>query len=173
VIKFLNALIVFNLMVMIVLLTLRCSLAQESKEYIVKGGTSIVDGAPSGETKYFGIRKEEKEAFGLYSGSEVGAWIDNSSNKGQRSSLIAKAQIGVKPGPMVGVYGKVFTGIAVISSPDSLLGSVPQFATDFGIGVRDTTSSIGIGYSHVSNAGLFSPVNRGRDFVTIEAGLLF
>lgn len=160
-------LVTFWLIMLGLLMVAKHSLADSLS---VRGGPSLQDGKPSGETKYFGVRGETESGVG-YVATEFGGWADNAGS-GRKSSLISKAQIGVNPGSKVGVYGKVFIGPALISGTDTMLGGNFQFAQDFGIGIRDRDTFVEFGYSHVSSAGLSKP-NKGRDFLTFGAGIFF
>jgi hypothetical protein len=143
----------------------------KADEVVIRGGTAIIDNSPNGASKVFGIRHESDSDFGIYSAQELGGYVDNRGD-GRRSSMLLKYQLGVMPGPQVGIFGKVFTGPCVITSPDTVLSSWYQWATDFGFGVRDDLTSLSITYSHISNAGLKLP-NQGRDFVVLEMGFAF
>lgn len=160
-------LVTFWLIMLGLLLVAKHSLADSIS---VRGGPSLQDGKPSGETKYFGVRGETEAGVG-YVATEIGGWVDNAGN-GRKSSLISKVQLGINPGNRVGVYGKVFIGPAIITSTDSMLGGHFQFAQDFGIGIRDRDTFVEFGYSHVSSAGLSKP-NKGRDWISFSAGVLF
>lgn len=160
---------VFFLVLVLVLFASRTSLASD---YSVRGGPSLMEGAPDAAAKYFAIRKETKEFAGIYSAFEGGGWVDTETRYGRESSFVGKAQIGVNPGPQTGVYGKVFVGVAALSTTDCLLGGHGQFAEDFGIGVRDFYTNVELTYSHFSSAGLSKP-NKGRDFVLFSAGVRF
>jgi len=155
------------------LLTATCFFAPTTSadSVSVKGGPAIVNGSPSGATKYFGVRGETDLGISLMA-LEAGAFGDNTGN-GQHSSLVGKAQLGINPGQRVGLFGKAFLGPCVISTPDTLLGGrFPQFATDVGVGFRDKDTFMVFGYSHISSAGVVRP-NKGRDFLTFEAGVQF
>jgi len=157
-----------------VAITIICVLGSRNafpSDYSVKGGPALLDGAPSGESKYFAIRSEQYQFHGVYTALEGGGWVDN-GGEGRKSSLITKAQLGVSPGQSNGIFGKVFTGVCAISSTDTMLGGHGQFCTDVGIGFRDRDTYMGVGYMHVSSAGLSRP-NKGRDFITLEMGLRF
>jgi hypothetical protein len=102
---------------------------------------------------------------------EAGGWIDT-SGEGRKSSLYGTAGLGIA------VHGGPFLlssihGLGFITAPDDYLGSVPQFFHDLSVGLVDDNNgaSISAGYRHISNAGLFSKVNEGRDFLFIKLGL--
>lgn len=146
--------------------------ARADDVYSFYGGPGIVGAQPTGSTKMFGLRYETHEIRGIYSAYDLGYWSDQ-LGEGRKSSLVGKYQLGILPGAGTGVYGKAFLGPCIISTPDTALGGrFPQFCTDVGVGVRDSTTMMGVGYSHVSSAGLVRP-NRGRDYVVISIGLRF
>lgn len=148
---------------------LASSPATLAADYSARFGPGIQDGAMTGVTKNFGIRYEEHLIRGIYFGGEVGGYVDN-AGYGRKGAGVGKLQFGVKPGPYTGLYGKAFGGPCLITATDVRLGSFYQFCTDVGIGVRDRDSFVGIGYSHISNAGLKLP-NSGRDYVVFEMGI--
>jgi hypothetical protein len=119
----------------------------------------------------FGLRREAYSLYGVYLAQEVGGYVDN-SGEGRKGAAFAKLQIGAAPGPEIGVFAKAFVGPCLISSKDVLLGGYGQFCSDLGIGIRDRTSFVAIGYSHISSAGLARP-NKGRDYLLGEVGLRF
>ncbi len=135
----------------------------------VRGGPSLQDGKPNGESKYFGVRYEAPLGIG-YIATEGGGWVDN--GEGRKSSLFMKGQVGAVPGPKIGVFGKAFLGPCFISAIDTMLGGHLQFCTDIGVGVRDKDTFMSVGYGHVSSAGIYSP-NTGRDWLTFEVGVSF
>ncbi len=159
-------LVTFYLVLLALLLCAQHALANSIS---IRGGPSIQDGKPDGSAKYLGVRQESPAGVG-YVATEFGGWAD--SQVGHKSSAIAKAQVGVNPGSRVGVYGKAFLGIAVITGTDELLGGHFQFVEDIGVGVRDHDTFVELTYSHISSAGLSSP-NKGRDFIVFGMGVLF
>lgn len=138
-------------------------------DFSVRGGPALMSGQPTGTAKYFGLRNETPESIAI--AYELGAYVDN-GGQGRRSAVVGKVQLGVKPGPETGLYGKAFIGPCVISATDVLLGGHGQFCTDVGIGVRDRETFMGLGYMHISSAGLAKP-NKGRDFVVLDMGVRF
>lgn len=162
--KLLKFLIVLSMLAAMFLAAMRTA---DASDWSVKFGPGIANGSSTGATKMFGIRREEDIMDGIHYSFEGGGFVDN-IGEGRRGSAFVKTQFGVKPGMGKGVFGKAFFGPAAISSPDSVLGSIPQFATDVGFGVSDELTGMGIGYSHISNAGLFSKINKGRDYIVFE-----
>lgn len=160
--KYLYAMIAFVLALTIP----RCAFAAD---YSVKFGPSIQDGVTDGSSKAFGVRRDAHMFYGVHNALEVGGWVDNGGH-GRSHSAIGKLQFGVKPGPTTGIYGYGFVGPAWITQTDSQLGSTLQFATDIGLGVRDNTTFISVGYSHISNAGIKLP-NHGRDYLMFSVGI--
>jgi hypothetical protein len=138
----------------------------------IKGGAGIINNVLDGQAKYFGVRNEFPALASLTQVWELGGYVDNAKQYGRKSSLVGKYQIGVTPGPNVGVYTKAFLGPCLISTTDAYLGGHFQFCEDFGLGVRDMYTFAGLNYGHISSAGLESP-NKGRDWVTMEMGVRF
>ena len=149
-------------------MSLRSTLADD---YSFKMGMGLLDGAPTGQIKIFSLRKEDRLIHALHEAFEGGMWIDNVSDD-RKSAAFAKYQLGVKPGSQTGVYAKAFLGVAAISAKDSQLGGYGQFSEDIGLGIRDSTSFVELGYTHFSSAGIFRP-NKGRDFISFSAGVRF
>ena len=139
-------------------------------DYIFRGGPGIGDSGMTGQTKAFGVRREDAIMDGLRWSAELGAIIDN--RPGGKHSVMARAQLGVAPGPETGVFGYAYIGPAAISSPDARLGSIYQIATDLGFGIRDRDSLMAVGYQHLSNAGLKAP-NSGKDHILFSLGFHF
>lgn len=61
----------------------------------------------------------------------------------------------------------VYSGPALITSTDSLVGSPLEFVSEAHIGLADRSGYLGVFYRHMSNAGI-SKVNIGQDSVGIE-----
>lgn len=141
-------------------------------DYSFKYGMGIIDEELTGEVKIFNLRHEQHTFAMIHTAQELGCFVDQGRDSGRRSSGFVDYEIGVKPGPEVGVYGKAFWGVLAMSGPDTLLGGPFQFVSDFGVGIRDPLSSISVGYKHISSAGFYSP-NKGRDFINLELGISF
>ncbi len=156
------------------LILLLIPLVSYADDYSFKYGMGIVNGEKSGTVKMFSLRQESHLVHAAHLAYEGGLWVDNGpKSAGRKGSLFGKAQLGVKPGwQSSGLYGKAFWGVAGLSHTDSQLGGNLQFASDFGVGIRDGSSFIGIGYVHLSSAGIFKP-NKGRDFMQLELGVSF
>lgn len=164
-----KALIVIYTILITALCVIGAHRALGDEAFILRGGTSVDEGKLSGASKVFGLRYETHVFRGIYSAYELGGYVDNNGN-GRKGAALAKFAIGITPGRSSGIFGKAFTGPCFITTTDRLLGSNYQFCTDFGVGLRDQETLLGITYSHISNAGLKSP-NRGRDFIVMEAGV--
>ena len=79
---------------------------------------------------------------------------------------------GVQP-----TYGPIFVyfiqSVGLVNNPDgSYLSGNFQFSEDVGVGFRDknNNTSIGLGFKHISNAGIVAP-NNGRDLLNLEIRL--
>lgn len=139
-----------------------------SDTYIIRGGAHA---KLTGTVKTFSVRHESLLFGPIKTAKELGFWVDN-VGQGGKDSLFGKYAVGVTPGANTGLFGKAFIGIAALTYKDALLGGNFQFTQDFGFGIRGVDSHIAIVYTHFSSAGLYRP-NKGRDFVTVEAGLNF
>jgi|SRR5581483_378658 len=97
---------------------------------------------------------------------EAGLWAD-SNGDGRSSSGYGAASLGLEP-RLGTFYVHSFWGLAYITNTDTQLSTNIEFMQDFGLGLRDSRGvGIGLGYKHVSNAGIKLP-NRGRDFLCIQ-----
>lgn len=153
---------------LIIMLSLRSTLAEDVS---FKMGPGIVNGSPTGSVKIFSVRNEDHLFYAIHRAFEGGLWVDNISDN-RKSAAFLKYSLGVKPGAEKGVYAKAFLGIAGISHRDSQLGGNFQFSEDIGLGIRDKTSFVELGYTHFSSAGIYKP-NKGRDFLSFSVGLRF
>lgn len=151
------------------LLLLLSSLAFADQDQIVlDGGVGVFHSADHGlsEMKTITLGVQETLWGPLKDRAVVGGWIDNVP--GRSGSALASGQIGFEVNSN-GTVGSIFTGPALISSPDNvLLGGYFEFIDDLHLGLQDRDGSyIGVMYRHISDAGL-TPVNIGRDSVNIE-----
>lgn len=138
-------------------------------DWSIKFGPGIVNNTTDGGTKVFGLRREEGLFGGFSYAAEGGGYVDN-IGQGRKSAGLFKLQVGVTPGQKEGIFAKAFLGPCVITKTDTQLGSTEQFCTDVGFGVRDSATFMTVGYGHISNAGIFSSINHGRDYLVFEAG---
>ena len=136
----------------------------------VKFGPGIEGQNLTGATKMLGIRSEGHMLRGVHSAFELGGYTE--ATEGRKPAVFGKLQLGVKPGPETGLYGFAFFGPALISATDTQLATHYQFATDLGFGIRDRFTSMYVGYSHISNAGIKTP-NTGRDYLLFGMGFNF
>lgn len=123
-----------------------------------------------GDGNSYGMRAasvgvQEDLWFALKDRFTVGGWVDSSS--GKSSSFLGSTQLGFEV-DNGGVLASIFSGPAMISNPDSLLGGYFQFMTDVHFGIQDKQSNyFGIMYRHISSAGIETP-NIGRDIIGLE-----
>lgn len=100
---------------------------------------------------------------------EGGFFIDN-QGEGRKSAAFANAALGLSIIKET-LYTRFFFGPALISDTDTRLSTHYQFNTDAEIGIRDERDvAMGIGYKHMSNAGIKLP-NAGRDFIFIKLAI--
>lgn len=154
------------------LLTVLCVLGARtalSDDFLIRGGAAIQNGEVNGGSKIFGLRYETPLISGIEMAGELGGYVDNLGN-GRKGAALAKLQLGIVPGQQQGLFGVAFTGPCLITTRDSYSGSFFQFASDFGVGIRDSETLLTLTYTHISNAGLAMP-NHGRDFIVMGAGL--
>lgn len=153
-------------------LTILFTLTSRAEDYAFKYGMGLLNGEKTGNIKLFSLRTESREFGPIYSGREIGLWVDNLGD-GRKGGAFGKYCFGVKPGANSdGLYAKSMWGVQLQSSIDTQLGGYAQFSQDFGLGIRDRGSFVEGGYTHVSSAGIFTP-NRGRDFLTLSLGVTF
>lgn len=160
-----------NLLCWVGLIAFLGVISAKADDYSFKFGVGQNEGEYTRAIKIFSLRAEGRVLGPIYDAREAGFWADTLGD-GRRNAAFGKYQLGIKPGPDVGIYGKAFLGAQLQSSIDTRLGGYFQFSEDFGIGIRDEISFIEIGYGHVSSAGIYEP-NRGRDFLTLSLGLRF
>lgn len=103
---------------------------------------------------------------------EAGAWNDSRKDLGRKNNAYASYSVGL-PIEIGNFYTQYLVGVALFVTTDSYLGGIGQFCQDVGVGfVGDNGNRIGIGYKHISSAGVFSP-NIGRDYVMLKMGVPF
>lgn len=92
---------------------------------------------------------------------DVGAWT--TTRPGRASSPYGAFLLGPKFGDDTGFNLRTMAGISIIGLTDEMLGSNFQFTEEAIISYQ----TVGIGYKHVSNAGIVKP-NLGRDYLYIH-----
>lgn len=100
---------------------------------------------------------------------EFGAYFVPTNIMGAKSSAFGGYSIGLDTRPD-NVVIRATSGVAIVTSPDAVLGGPIQFNHDLFLGVNDSSSSIGLCYKHISSAGIYSP-NLGRDFLMVQASI--
>lgn len=93
---------------------------------------------------------------------ELGAIADRGTGAGGYSFVGLGPKLKFKP-----FVVKSFWSIGGITHPDAKLGGHFQFSHDIGVGVNSDGTGIGVGWKHISSAGLSMP-NRGRDAILLE-----
>jgi hypothetical protein len=139
----------------------------QDDQIFVDGGLGVFNSGKNSlsETKTLAIGLQEDLWGPLKQRGAVGAWLDN-AGQGKSSSAFASGQLGFEVDHQ-GLIGGIFSGPAVISNTDVLLGGHFQFMEDLHLGIQDRNNYIGVFYRHLSSAGLEMP-NIGRDLVGIE-----
>ncbi len=123
--------------------------------------------AGKSQIKYgeFGYESETPYIWDYRAG--VGAFVDRTATPGVKDSLYCHLTAGIAPriDPIrIGYY----LGPALISSPDSQLGSNLQVVHKLIVGFKDFRgAAISLVYTHFSNAGA-TKINKGRDFMGLQ-----
>jgi hypothetical protein len=152
----------------LILLFLSTLAYAQQDQIVVDGGVGVFNSGKNSlsETKILTIGEQEDLWNALKMRGIVGGWLDNAGG-GKTDSALISGQIGFEVNDN-GLIGGIFSGPALISSPDVLLGSNFEFMDDLHLGIQDKDSNyIGVYYRHLSDAGL-SSVNIGRDVIGIE-----
>lgn len=128
------------------------------------GATS--NSVADGKVTFFNASYERPLTSILDQKYEGGVWTDM-LGEGRKSSGYANYSVGIKVEPGV-FYAQAYVGVALITHPDTQLGSHGQFTHDIGFGFQDAKKkAMGLNIKHISNAGLKKP-NIGRNFVQLE-----
>jgi hypothetical protein len=140
----------------------------QDDQIIVGGGIGVFHSADRGlsETKMLSLGVQEDFWGAIKTRGTVGGWLDNSGPPKSDSGFVS-GQMGWEVN-RDGLIAGAFTGPAIISNTDSLLGGHFQFMDDLHLGIQDKEGNyIGVMYRHFSSAGLATP-NIGRDIVGLE-----
>ena len=125
-------------------------------------GVKTKDQESISEVKMFSVGRQSPFLYILEQKWEAGMWSDTHGD-GRKSSGFGGWSIGIEP-KLGTFYIHSFWGLIGITHTDSMLSTNFQFMQDIGVGLRDARGiSIGLGYKHISNAGIQQP-NKGRDF---------
>jgi hypothetical protein len=134
-------------------------------------GKTTYEQASVGEVKMFSVGHQSPLLLLLEQKWEVGFWSD-AVGKGRKSSGFGGWSLGLEP-KLGYLYAHSFWGVIGITNTDTMLSTNYQFMQDLGIGFRDERGiSLGVGYKHISNAGIKQP-NRGRDFFFVQLQIPF
>ena len=129
-------------------------------QYVVDAGIGISNSAKM-RTASLGIQEDLWDA--VKQRGTIGFWGGGPGT----SSFFAAGQLGFEVNNR-GTVASIFSGPALISNTDSMLGSYLEFVTDLHLGLQDGNMNyLGLFYRHVSSAGLAEP-NVGRDIVGLE-----
>lgn len=142
-------------------------LTQAKADIFVKYGVGVLESAKYNiaETKHLSVGFSKTLDYFIYQ-VETGVWADSRTEKGRGSSLYGGGSAGLHIG--IGqLYTECLWGGVLISHTDGYLGGNFQFNQDLGIGVTNRGAGIGLGYKHISSAGIYNP-NIGRDFIYIK-----
>ena len=140
----------------------------------LKGGAGVLRSADQyfTQVKYLALSAQWPLWKSLKHQFEMGAYLDTQKQLGRKSAYYAAYQVG--PHMSLGYfYAEMLTGVGFISHPDTILGGPFQFFHDLGVGLRDEDGfGIGVGYKHISSAGLETP-NLGRDLIYLKVTIPF
>jgi hypothetical protein len=147
-------------------MTSREALADNDSAFVLDTGLGIFNtqGDSVSQVKLLKFGYEETLWSNVKNRYNAGAWLDTRGN-GYNSSAFIDYQLGFD------VNNKVFdmsiwTGPALITSPDAELGGMFQFNETLFFGIIDRDkNTIGVSYNHFSSAGLEFP-NQGKDFLS-------
>lgn len=153
----------------VVLLLLMSGMAYgQNDQQVVTGGIGVFNSGKNtlSETKMLSYGIQEDLWGPLKQRGTIGGWLDDAHN-GKKDSAFIAGQLGFEVDNN-GWIGGVFSGPALISSPDALLGGIFQFMDQISFGIQDKHNSyFGVFYRHFSSAGLEMP-NIGRDLIGVE-----
>lgn len=122
------------------------------------------------ETKVVSLGVSSPIASEFRHKGEVGYWYDYRTDLNRKSSFFGSYQLGLEIKNDIFIVDS-YHGIGAVSSVDAYLGSNLQFFHDVCLGLTNRKDkSISLCYKHISNAGLFSDVNVGRDFINVRLG---
>lgn len=137
-------------------------------DLILDGGVGILNSGKRSlsETKMLTLGLQGDVVGPLKGRGVVGGYLDNAGH-GRSNSAVVGGQLGFEVN-RDGLVAGIFTGPALISNPDVLLGGPFQFIDDLHLGIQDKSGYyIGIMYRHLSSAGIETP-NIGLDVVGLE-----
>lgn len=97
--------------------------------------------------------------------ADAGGWFPRNPDEQRRTSAFASLSFGYRVSLTWGPYAEAFFGPGWIQHTDAQLGSHYQFFHDVNLGFLHDGWGIGLGFKHISNAGLKLP-NQGRDFLS-------
>ncbi len=152
-------------------LSLCCRIAAADQMAFKYGLGTLLPDNSGRNVKAFSLSYQDYMGFGITEQFELGAFGDTFGH-GRESSAFAFYSLGTtvdaEPFRLQALWGA-----GGISNPDNRLGGLFQFTHDLCFSLYNRTGeSIGIGYKHISSAGLSSP-NRGRDFILMRMGVNF
>lgn len=89
------------------------------------------------------------------------------SAPGRKDSFYGALSWGYRVHLPLGLFASAFFGPGFITHPDTQLGGRFQFFHDVNVGVMQDGFGMGLGFRHLSSAGLNRP-NIGRDFLCMR-----
>lgn len=153
-------------------LTLCSRIASADQVAFKYGVGTLLPDQSSMSVKAFSISSQDYLGWGVTEQVELGVFSDI-YGEGRESAGFGFYSLGAtvdaEPFRLQALWG-----VGGITNPDNRLGGLLQFTYDMGLSLYNSHSneSIGVGYKHISSAGLSSP-NRGRDFILMRIGFNF
>lgn len=119
--------------------------------------------------KVFGLGAQEHIDSGIIAATELD--LLNTPSNTSTDSFVFGTGLGLRVDNKSSFATAVW-GPAYLSQKDSDLGGHFQFMQDLTLGLEDDYNTIGVGYKHISSAGIEKP-NRGKDFIYFRLGVKF
>jgi hypothetical protein len=150
----------------VVILAVLAAPAAWGDELYFKYGKSI---AAESTSKVFTLGVQQDLGLGAIWQGEAGLL----SIPANQANVTAVASLGLGVKVDAGhVFAAGVWGPSYYSSPDGYLGGRFQFNQDLTVGLQDSFNTIGVGYKHISSAGIYKP-NKGRDYLYFRLGVKF
>jgi len=156
-----------------VTLALVLAMRSEASELAIDGGVGVFNSGKNSlsESKFLRFGLEEPVWYALKQRFNLGFWLDDKGH-GRASSGFAGYQIGFEVTADT-LEASVWSGPALITTPDIYLGGPLQFNETIFLGIHDKAGeTLGVAYNHFSSAGIEMP-NIGRDFLGLEIRFKF
>ena len=124
----------------------------------------IAQGAGGGERMY-GIEYIHPIKDSMFLKGDTGGWISRQDDR--RSSPYASFQWGYRVQMTWGLFFEAAVGPGYVHALDARSSSHVNIFHDLGVGWLQNGYGLGLGFKHISNAGIVPP-NLGRDFLGVR-----